>query len=344
MTLQISTNTAASRASYNLGKNNAMLQRSFDRLSSGKKLVSPIQDPGSLAVSMKLSAAINRLAGAQNNSQNAMSFLEVQDGMLETVGNIIDRMSELKGLSSQDPMKSDQDKATYNNEFRDLQVQLWDISQQKFNGVSLFADFTSNNTTEKITSSRTIFRGKDQLQGDPTSAADDDFLNEDNTMTIYTSAEGSEGSKVSVYKASLLSALTVHQNGSIGHIWNEADNSTQTVGEGFGVNGDALTFASESISGTLSLGQLSVNVINTALENIAFLRAQNGGVQSRLSFNLQSLAQQKTNMTAALGRIVDADIAEETTQLSKYQVLSQAAAAMLSQANANTELALMLIR
>jgi len=344
MTLQISTNTAASRASYNLGKNNAMLQRSFDRLSSGKKLVSPIQDPGSLAVSMKLSAAINRLAGAQNNSQNAMSFLEVQDGMLETVGNIIDRMSELKGLSSQDPMKSDQDKATYNNEFRDLQVQLWDISQQKFNGVSLFADFTSNNTTEKITSSRTIFRGKDQLQGDPTIAADDDFLNEDNTMTIYTSAEGSEGSKVSVYKASLLSALTVHQNGSIGFAWNDADNSTQTVGEGFGVNGDALTFASESISGTLSLGQLSVNVINTALENIAFLRAQNGGVQSRLSFNLQSLAQQKTNMTAALGRIVDADIAEETTQLSKYQVLSQAAAAMLSQANANTELALMLIR
>ena len=43
MALQISTNTAASRASYNLGKNNAMLQRSFDRLSSGKKLVSPIQ-------------------------------------------------------------------------------------------------------------------------------------------------------------------------------------------------------------------------------------------------------------------------------------------------------------
>ena len=49
-------------------------------------------------------------------------------------------------------------------------------------------------------------------------------------------------------------------------------------------------------------------------------------------------------MRAALGRIVDADIAEETTQLSKYKVLSQAAASMLSQANANTELALMLLR
>ena len=47
---------------------------------------------------MKLNASINRLAGAQNNVQNGISFLEVQDGMLDTVGKIIDRMSELKGL------------------------------------------------------------------------------------------------------------------------------------------------------------------------------------------------------------------------------------------------------
>jgi len=335
MTLQISTNTAAARASYNLGKNNAMLQRSFDRLSSGKKLVSPIQDPGSLAVSMKLSAAINRLAGAQNNSQNALSFLEVQDGMLETVGNIIDRMSELKGLSSQDPMKSAQDKATYDNEFRDLQVQLWDISQQKFNGVSLFANFVSTNTEGVYGPANTVFYGKDQTTGW--------HLDKDNTMTIYTSAEGSEGSKVSVYKASLLSALSVTQGGSIGQTYDdstiEAANAAAAVG-----TDSVVHFASDSINKTLTLAQISVNVINTALENIAFLRAQNGGVQSRLSFNLQSLAHQKTNMRAALGRIVDADIAEETTQLSKYQVLSQAAASMLSQANANTEIALMLLR
>lgn len=333
MTLQISTNTAAARASYNLGKNNSMLQRSFDRLSSGKKLVSPIQDPGSLAVSMKLSAAINRLAGAQNNSQNAMSFLEVQDGMLETVGNIIDRMSELKGLSSQDPMKSAQDKATYDNEFRDLQVQLYDISQQKFNGVSLFANFVSTDTDGVYGTAQTVFWGKDQTTGG--------HLDVDNTMTIYTSAEGSEGSKVSVYKASLLSALSVTQGGQIGQSFDVtgARNAGAAVG-----NNTAVQFASETITQTLQLSQISVNVINTALENIAFLRAQNGGVQSRLSFNLQSLAHQKTNMRAALGRIVDADIAEETTNLSKYQVLSQAAASMLSQANANTEIALMLLR
>ena len=212
MTLQISTNTAAARASYNLGKNNSMLQRSFDRLSSGKKLVSPIQDPGSLAVSMKLSAAVNRVAGAQNNSQNAMSFLEVQDGMLETVGNIIDRMSELKGLASQDPMKSDQDKASYDNEFRDLQVQLYDIAVQKFNGVSLFANH-STNAAGFNTGTEAQFNAQNP----------DRSL--DNTLTIYTSAEGSEGSKISVYKSQLLSALTVGQDKSINKTWSDASNN-----------------------------------------------------------------------------------------------------------------------
>ncbi|MAE54029.1 MAG: flagellin, partial [Opitutae bacterium] len=58
----------------------------------------------------------------------------------------------------------------------------------------------------------------------------------------------------------------------------------------------------------------------------------------------ESLTQQKTNMRAALGRMVDVDIAEETTNLAKYSVLSQASASMLAQANANTDLALMLLR
>ena len=129
MSIAISTNTSALRAGTQLALNQSKLQKSFDRLASGKKLTSPVDNPGGLAVSMKLSAAVNRLAGAQNNVQNAISFLEVQDGVLDTVGKIIDRMSELKGLASQDPMKSDQDRASYNNEFKDLQVQLYDISQ-----------------------------------------------------------------------------------------------------------------------------------------------------------------------------------------------------------------------
>ena len=330
MTLQISTNTAANKASFYLAQSQKRLSQTLDRLSSGKRLTSPVQDPGSLAVAMKLEAAINRISGAVNNVNNGISFLEVQDGMLETAGRIVDRMSELKGLASQDPMKSEQDQASYDNEFRDLQMQLYDIANMKFNGVSLFANFTSD-ATGAVTNTEAIFNAGSQ------------DLSRDNSLTIYTSAEGSGGSRVSVHRLLLLSALTVNQNTDIvGNEWSLANNTAGT--QEIGYTTEPLTFASQNLSDTLSLKQISVNVITKALENISYLRAQNGASGSRLYFSSDSLAKQKTNMRAALGRIVDADIAEETTNLAKYQVLSQAAASMLSQANSNTEIALMLIR
>ena len=329
MSLTISTNTAALRAGTQLGINQKHLQKSFDRLASGSKLSSPVDDPGGLAVSMKLSAAINRISGAQSNVQNAISFMEVQDGMLDTVGKIIDRMSELKGLSSQDPMKSDQDRASYNNEFKDLQAQLYDISKMKFNGVSLFAE-----TTEEKGSVQTVFGGATQDSS------------KDHTLTIFTSAEGAAGSKVSVHKSVLLSALTfstaVNADGNRDSVaFTSASNVTGNANE---TTDFTATFATQSGGEFLDLADISVGVITQALENVAFLRAQNGGVHSRLAFNSQSLTQQKTNMRAALGRMVDVDIAEETTNLAKYSVLSQASASMLAQANQNTDIALMLLR
>ena len=333
MALNVSTNTAALRAGTHLSLNQARLQRSFDRLASGKKISSPVENPGSLAVSMKLQAAINRLTGAENNVKNAISFLEVQDGLLDTVGKIIDRMSELKGLSSQDPMKSDQDRASYNNEFKDLQVQLHDISQMRFNGVSLFALYITEKGTEEA-----LFNGAEQSS---------QF---DHTISIFTSADGESGSKVSVHKSVLLSALTVKTNGDLAGTVTDGTSKWRTV---IGVDKSSytpktqdvwITLASPSVANTINLQQISVGVITQVLENVSFLRAQNGGVASRLAFNAESIIQQRTNMRAALGRMIDVDVAEETTNLAKYQVLSQASASILAQANANTDIALMLLR
>ena len=82
-------------------------------------------------------------------------FLEVQDGVLEGVGRIVTRMAELKGLGSQDPMKSSQDIASYDLEFHDLQRQLYDMSQMTFNGASLFA---MNQTIKR--QEQKVFSGK----------------------------------------------------------------------------------------------------------------------------------------------------------------------------------------
>ena len=153
MPLTVSNNTAVATASYYLDKNQKALQHSIKKLASGKKIISPNDDPGTLSVSMKVNAAVTRLVGAKNNVQNGISFMEVQDGMLETVGRMVNRMAELKGMATQDPMKSDQDIESYNNEFYDLQQQLYQISQQTFNGASLFA-----NTTTRTGGTETLFK------------------------------------------------------------------------------------------------------------------------------------------------------------------------------------------
>ena len=141
MPLTISNNSAVASASYYLGKNQQALQHSIKKLASGKRIISPNDDPGTLSVVMKLNAAVNRMAGAKNNVQNGISFSEIQDGMLETVGRIVGRMAELKGMASQDPMKSSQDVVSYDKLMRDVQMALRDVNKSSFNGFSLFATF-----------------------------------------------------------------------------------------------------------------------------------------------------------------------------------------------------------
>jgi len=315
MTIQINTNSAAAGASFHLARNSQALQKSINRLASGTRIVQPADDSGGLAVSMKLRSSINRLNGAYNNIQNGISFLEVQDGIMEAAGRVMDRMNELKGLASQDPMKSSQDIASYNDEFRDLQVQLYQMSQQTFNGVSLFA------VTNHLGTAQSVFRN----------------ASTNNTVSIHTSSDGGNGSKVSLHKAALLSALTVTAaTPTTAAAWQSSNNTN--------ANPTVFTFASADLSGTISLAQISTAVFAKALENVASLRAQNGGTMSRLSFSSDVVSQMRTNMKAALGRIVDVDIAEESTELAKYNILVQASAAMLSQANASTDVALMLLR
>ena len=319
MPFNISTNSAAASAGYYLGKNQSALQKSLTRLASGKKIIAPYDDPGSLSVSMKLQASINRLAGAENNVKNAISFLEVQDGIMSFAGRIVDRMAELKGLSSQDPMKSSQDQASYNDEFKDLQIQLYQMSQQTFNGVSLFARYATDANGQPDTSTETVFRGSTA---------------QDNTLTIFTSSDGSTGSRVSVHKSAYLSAITIDTTSSDlkASVFGSKNNTT------------VFSFAATDLADTFELDDISVGVFAKALENIASLRAQNGGTMSRLTFSSEMISQMRTNMKAALGRIVDVDIAAESTELAKNNVLVQASAAMLSQANSSTDVALMLLR
>ena len=322
MTLTISNNSAVAFASHYLGENQKKLQTSIKKLASGKRIVGGAEDPGTLSVSMKLNAAVTRLVGASNNVQNAISFLEVQDGMLETAGKIVNRMAEMKGMATADPMKSAQDIASYDNEFRDLQLQLHQIAQQTFNGASIFAS-----TTERSGGTAAVFGGASQS------------ATLDHTISIFTSDNGSEGTKIDIHRSLLLSALTINSDDMTSVAYTTANNAAHTV-----TTQAAISFASEDTSTALTFAQVSMKVFEQALSNIAFLRAQTGGGMSRLNFAADSIASYTANMRAAVGRIEDVDIALESSNLAKYSILTQASAAMVAQANTSNDAALMLLR
>jgi len=87
----------------------------------------------------------------------------------------------------------------------------------------------------------------------------------------------------------------------------------------------------------------AVATIQTAIQNLATLRANNGAEQSRLTFAGDLLAVNKTNLEAANSRILDVDVADESTKLARYNILQQAGTAMLAQANQSTQSILRLI-
>ncbi|HZZ57073.1 MAG TPA: flagellin [Opitutaceae bacterium] len=276
MSVVINSNIAASIASNNLAYSTSQLQDSLNKLSSGSKLVNPSDDAGGLAVSMKLTATVNRDMDLANNISDANSFLQTQDGALQVAGSILDRMSQLETLY-QDPTKNTSDKANYDDEFTQLQSELSNLSSSTFNGVSLFS----------------------------TSSA--------SSLTVYTDDQLTSSEAVSV---------------------SQQDLSSSTSGVG------AVT--SSSVSSLGSSG-FSLSTITSAIQNVASMRAINGSEQSRLSFASTLLTTNQTNLQSAVSNITDVDVAQETTNLAKWNVLVQAGTSMLTQANQTADIALKLI-
>lgn len=274
MSVVINTNFAATVAADNLAASNAMLQKSLNRLSSGSKIVTPADDAGGLAVSMKLSAAATRSGAAAINIGNAVSLLQTQDGVLKVTGRVLERMSELWTLY-QDATKNSTDKANYDSEFTSLEKELASLTAEKFNSQSLFGT---------------------------------------GTTTVPVSEDGSQS--VTLSAKDLASTDT-------------------TIGLG----------TLQDTAGGLSLVSIAnISTITNAIQAVATMRANNGAEQSRLGFASDVLTTNKANLEAANSRIVDVDVASESTQLARWNVLVQSGTAMLSQANQSAQTALKLLQ
>lgn len=97
------------------------------------------------------------------------------------------------------------------------------------------------------------------------------------------------------------------------------------------------------VAGAASLAALALSTITDAIQEVATHRATNGAEQSRLGFASEVLTVNKANLEAANSRITDVDVADESTQLARFNVLVQAGTARLAQANPSSQTALRLL-
>ena len=117
-------------------------------LQTGKKINEAKDDVGAFSVNAKINSELKQKTQRVQNLQNSLSFLQVQDGALKFAGNILSRMGELK-TQFEAPTFNGSDKEIFDEEFKELQIQLKKIRDSKFNGVSLFCSADDKNLTEK---------------------------------------------------------------------------------------------------------------------------------------------------------------------------------------------------
>jgi flagellin len=161
--ISINTNPAASAAAYSLDNVSRNLQKTLTRLSSGSRIVSPMDDAGGLAVAMRLNAAVRRTEATQSNVSNAQAFLETQDGVLKSAEKVINRLGELTQLGT-DVTKSTSDLALYQTEVNSLKSQILSLMSESFNGVSLFTNGGSATSINTVNGTVSITASQDGSQ------------------------------------------------------------------------------------------------------------------------------------------------------------------------------------
>ncbi len=361
----INNNLAAMSSSDNLSTSQSRLARSLARISSGSKL--PFDDAAGLSVGTKMDAQIHRINGARSNVSNATSFVQTQDGYLKKIGKALDRMSELSILA-QDATKSDADRTLYDKEFSELKSYIATNVDKEFNGVSLFSSSpltvtidseggsfamlginvaqapyaVVSNPAAKATmklSELSIAGGSiigigalpvaisvnDTLKDvfDRIHTADPNItasLNETTGLVTLTNASGAPVAITQIgtdflqkTKLAASGALTVAAGGYA--------TSTGNVGaSGLGV-------------GTVAAAQASLTAVKLAISQVGSDRATLGSYQARLGYSSEQLAISKENLTAASSHIQDVDIADESTEYARANILVQSGTAMLAQAN-----------
>ena len=264
--LSINTNVGAlkaAQASYSVNKS---METSMERLSTGKRINSAMDDAAGLQISNRLTAEIQGLNMAVRNAADAQAMLATAEGASAEIHTILLRMRELAVQSSNGTMNTG-DRNAVSSEFTALEAEINRIA---------------NNTT---------WAGEELLDG---------------TFSVINVGRFQVGADA-------------------------AETITHRIER---LNTTAIAIVAAIDMTTFTKAQSAITALDTSISMVGTEREQLGAVMNRLDHTIANLQQISTNLSAAKGRLVDADFAAETSNLARTQVLQQASMAMLAQANA----------
>ena len=390
MPLSINTNVASLTAQRAMLNTNQDLETSYERLATGKRVNSAVDDAAGLSIGSRLESRVSGINQAIRNTNDGISMVQIAEGALDEATTILQRMRDL-AVQSNNASMGTEEIAYLNAEHDKLAVALDDVlGAAKFNGTQLINSSNTGNvlqvgagtqdlltvTIDGATASalgvsagavtfgstvagtaEVVFYAADTFAA--SIANTDTFVLQAGGQTYTATAAGTETTLAEF--TTLLNAAT-DSNGTtmtavgykventtggflitataVGAKSNTAVTLTQT-GDPFALgNRVIITEGVDAVTGSTA----AITAIDSALNTIASDRASLGASQSQLESTVRNLANVAENTSAAVGRIMDTDYAAETANLTKAQILQQAATSILAQANAQPQSVLALLR
>jgi flagellin len=343
-----------------LGAQNS-LANSVERLSSGLRINRAKDDAAGLGVGENLQKQLNGVKQGLNNVNDAISMAQTAEGALSAVAAITQRIITLATQGANDTMSQDQ-RASISQEIDKLRTSIQDIAKRtKYTDTQLFSG-----TAKNIQVSNTA---TDQISIDNKALA---RINVDGTTQDFESG-GALGATTIVLKSianisvgQTISGAGVVANSTVTNINVNAKTITisnaltanasgtygfYTPGADIGAPSDTGLNLSSKITvlktSATATSTMFTDIQDTAAKYLVAITSQRGelgAMQNQLEFTVSNLTEFSNNLSASRSRVMDTDYASETANLTKGQILQQAATAMLAQANQMPNVILALLK
>ena len=306
MGLRIKSNVQSLTSRRRLSESTRNLSQSLEKLSSGQRINKSADDAAGLAVSERIRARIRSLDVAKRNANDGISYIQVAEGGLNEVTNILVRMRELTSQSASDTV-GNRERQFLDKECQQMRKEVQRIiDSTEFNGSKVLDDESARRIQIFVGSSN---RGNN-FQGE---APQIDPENDPDILTIETEELQNFAAALNRVTKEEISITPVNEDGGASEL---------------GPDGTDDLF----------------NRLDNALNQIADYRATLGSMQSRLNSTINNAEISTENLAAAQSRIRDVDYASETAKFAQAKILTQAGLSVQAQANAIPDMALQLIR